>query len=101
VSELDTLEPVLEERLLPGWLDLGRWVEAGRLAAAVRSPGFFRSGATRVRLDRLRKPEAGLESETVAALEPLAVFCDSPPAAEPEWAALTSRLDDLLIRSTP
>jgi hypothetical protein len=101
VARIDEVEPMLEERLLPGWLDLGRWAEAGRLAAARRSAEYFRSRPTRVRLERLRAPAAGLDGETVAALAELAAFCESPPAADPEWAALATRLDALLIHSTP
>jgi hypothetical protein len=101
IGRVDEVEPMLEERLLSGWLDLGRWAEAGRLAAARRSAEYFRSRPTRVRLDRLRAPAAGLDSEAVAALAELAAFCESPPAADPEWAALATRLDALLIHSTP
>lgn len=101
VAAVDEVEPELEQRLLPGWLDLGRLVEAGRLAAARRAPDFFRARSTRVRLERLRAPGAGLDGATLEALAELAVFCDSPPAADPEWAALAAGLDDLLIRTTP
>lgn len=101
IAELDGIEPDLEQRLLPGWLDLGRLAEAGRLAAARHAPDFFRARSTRVRLERLRTPSAGFDLATLEALAELAVFCDSPPAAEPEWAALAARLDDLLVRATP
>lgn len=100
-GELDELEPALAGRLLPGWFDLGRWAEAGRLATAARAPRYFAARATRVRLERLLAPDAGLDSETAAAVAELAAFCGSPPAAEPEWAALAARLDELLLRATP
>jgi len=100
-AEVDELESALAGRLLPGWFELGRWAEAGRLAAAARDPVYFAARATRVRLKRLRAPGAGLDAGTSAAFGELRAFCDSPPAAEPEWAALAARLDELLVRATP
>lgn len=100
-ARLSAIEPALEERLLTGWLDLGRWTEAMRLAASTRSGEVLADRRGRSRLERLRAPATGLDAETVAALAELDAFYVSPPSAEPEWAAFASRLERLLIRTTP
>jgi hypothetical protein len=101
VGRLGRIERPLEERMLEGWLDLGRFAEAARLAAVARSTDFFAARATRRRLERLRRPQSGLDRGIVESLHEIRAYCDSPPADAAEWAALSSRLEALLVEATP
>jgi hypothetical protein len=83
-------------------LDLGQWVEAGRLAALAKDPGFFQEGANRSFLrhliwsDKLKKSDDKLDAPTLAILEQISDVFPSGNPQPSDYAKLRSLFDKIL-----
>jgi putative zinc finger protein len=88
-------------------LDLGQWVEAGRLAAAAGNPVFFQEGETQSFLrrllwrDRFGLGEVKLDAETRQNLEEVSGILSKGELAASDYGRLTKELGQILERHYP
>lgn len=111
LAEADRLSGDVRE-VYPGdetSLDLGQWVEAGRLAAAARNPAFFREGDAQSFLRRLlwrdklpkafrKDEEEYLDPSTRQSLEEVSRVLSKGELAASDYERLTEELGKILER---
>ena len=114
LAEADRLAKDLRE-VYPGdevSLDLGQWVEAGRLAAAAKNPAFFREGDAPSFLRRLlwreklpevfrKDDEVRLDPPTRQSLEEVSRVLSKGELAASDYERLTEELGKILERHYP
>lgn len=96
----ERLEPLLEQGrdsiaqiLGEGFVALGAWAEAARVAAARRDAGFFRSRTTSAVLDRTRK-HPSLDEQARGSVEQIRSAIRAEGA--PDWGALEREITQML-----
>lgn len=88
-------------------LDLGQWVEAGRLAAITREPGFFERGDSRAFLrwllwqDKVGLGKSRLDSETRGHLQEISRILGDGDLQGQDYQALRSQFDKILNAKYP
>jgi putative zinc finger protein len=88
-------------------LDLGQWVEAGRMAAAAKDPTFFQDGSSRgftrhlLWRDKLGLGETRLSQETRGSLEAVSRIVSKGELAASDYARLTEELGRILEEHYP
>jgi hypothetical protein len=88
-------------------LDLGQWVEAGRLAALARNPSFFQQSQTRAFLRRLRwndklgLHEVKLDPTTRASLDRISEVVSRGDLRPSDYAELRQELEKILEHLYP
>lgn len=90
---LDRAADRLADNLDSGFLQIGAWTEAARLAAAKRQEPFFRDRANR---EMLRLAERLTRSDDAAHDAVAQVRAAIPAQGEPAWPALEGALEELL-----
>ena len=88
-------------------LDLGQWVEAGRLSALAKDPSFFQQYDNRSFLrhliwsDKLKKSDETLDSATLATLKQIADVLASGDLRPSDYAKLRPLFDKILENHYP
>jgi hypothetical protein len=86
------------------YLELGRFVEAGRLAAIAREPSFFQRWKTRRMLRDLLKQEEGelkFDTATVRTLEAISTRLEKGELQAAAYAALRKDFEKILLKYYP
>ena len=73
----------------------GKWAEAGRLAAATRTPDFFSSRANQRFLRRLLKDRTELEKDAVPSLEAIRTVWDRGDLRDEDYQALAANFEQI------
>ncbi len=88
-------------------LDLGQWVEAGRMAAAAKDPTFFQDGNSRsfarhlLWQDKLGWGETQLSPETRDSLEAISKVASKGDLQPADYAQLSGKLGQILEEHYP
>jgi hypothetical protein len=107
---LATVRPISDEAresFDETYLDLGKWVEAGRLAAQAEDPTFFQQGDSRKFLrhliwsDGLRKRDERLDPPTLAILRQIAAVLGKGDPQASDYSKLRSLLEKILQAHYP
>jgi hypothetical protein len=83
-------------------LDLGQWVEAGRLAAMARNPSFFQQSENRAFLrrllwrDKLGRNEVKLDPVTRASLDRISEVLSRGDLRSSDYAEIKTQLENIL-----
>jgi hypothetical protein len=82
--------------LAPLPLDFGKWTEAGRLAAILEEPTFYRWGNRRFLKSLLKDKELGLEDEVLIRLRQIEAVWDKGDLQPADYAALAESFQRIL-----
>jgi len=89
-------EADLDETLVPPIFAFGKWTEAGRLAAATRTPDFFASWRNRRFLRALLKDRAAIDEEDVPLLEKIRAVWERGRLQEPDYQVLAESFEEII-----
>lgn len=84
------------DETLPSTFGFGKWSEAGRLAAAIRTPGFFESRNNRRFLHKLLKDRTEIEEGTVSSLRDIGAVWDRDPFQEADYEAIAANFEQII-----
>ena len=90
-----TREKELDEFLGTAF-NFGKWTEAGRLAAATRTPDFFESWRNRRFLRALLKDRAAMDEEVVPLLEKIRAVWERGRLQEPDYRMLAESFEEII-----